>query len=235
MNFEGICSPLAISTATRRSKLDDTLARFTANLAHAALLVFVVLAALAQLGVQTTSFVAVIGAAGLAVGLALQGSLSNFAAGALIILFKPYKAGDHVEGAGKEGTVEEVQIFTTVLNTPDNRRVIVPNSQMMNGVITNISANDTRRVDLTVGVSHEEDLQRVKELLTATLAEEPRILEAPAPMIAVQELADSSTNLVVRPWVRAPDYWPVYWNLTERLKERFREGGVSLPFPRVRL
>ena len=164
-------------------------------------------------------------------GLALQGSLANFAAGVLIIMFRPYKAGDYVEGAGEAGTVKEVQIFTTTLHTPDNKVIIVPNGQMMNGVITNYSTNDTRRVDLVAGVGYGDDLDKVRKVLEELLASDDRILAEPAPKIAVHELADSSVNFVVRPWVKTSDYWPVYWHLTEQMKKRFDAAGINIPFP----
>lgn len=217
--------------AMERAKLEDTLTRFLGNLAHAALLVFVVLAAISQLGIQTASFVAVIGAAGLAVGLALQGSLANFAAGAMIIIFRPYKAGDYIEAAGTAGKVQDVQIFTTVLNTPDNKTVVVPNGKMMSGVITNFNTNDTRRVDLVIGVAYEDDLDRARAVLQEVLGEDERILADPAPVIAVHELADSSVNFVVRPWVKAAHYWLARWGLTETIKKRFDREGISFPFP----
>lgn len=214
-----------------RSKLDVMLASFVANMTYAALMVFVALAAINQVGIQTTSFVAIIGAAGLAVGLALQGSLANFAAGVLLILFRPYKVGDYVEGAGKDGTVKDVQIFTTTLLTPDNKTIIVPNGQMMNGVITNYSTNDTRRVDLVAGVAYGDDLDKVREVLNEIVTGDERVLAEPPPRIAVHELADSSVNFIVRPWVKTSDYWAVYWDMTEQIKKRFDDKGISIPFP----
>ncbi len=214
-----------------KGDLDVTLRRFIANLARMLLMLFVIIAAINQLGVQTASLIALLGAAGLAVGLALQGSLSNFAAGVLIVLFRPYKVGDWIEGGGISGAVEEVQILTTVLKTGDNKRVIIPNSQIMGTTITNYSANETRRVDLVVGVSYDDDLDKVRKELQDLVAADDRILDDPAVTIAVSELADSSVNFVVRPWVKTADYWGVYFDLTEAIKKRFDEVGISIPFP----
>jgi small conductance mechanosensitive channel len=217
--------------AMQKSDVDTTLRRFVANLVRMLLMLFVIIAAIGALGVKTASLVALIGAAGLAVGLALQGSLSNFAAGVLIVMFRPYKVGDWIEGGGVSGAVEEVQILTTVLKTGDNKRVIIPNSQIMGTTITNYSANDTRRVDLVVGVSYSDDLDKVRKELQDLVAAEDRILDDPAVTIAVSELADSSVNFVLRPWVRTEDYWGVYFDLTEAVKKRFDEVGISIPFP----
>ena len=220
-----------LHTVMQKQKVDKTLETFVSNLVRMVLLVFVVIAAISALGVQTTSFIAVLGAAGLAVGLALQGSLSNFAAGVLIVLFRPYRVGDYVEAAGIGGTVEAVQILTTTFKTPDNKRIIVPNSQVMDSVITNYSANDSRRVDMVVGVSYSDDLDKVRKILQELVAADARILPDPACTIAVAELADSSVNFVLRPWVATADYWAVKFDLTEAIKKRFDQEGVSIPFP----
>jgi len=212
-------------------EVDKTLITFVSNLASAVMLIFVIIAAIGALGVQTTSFIAILGAAGLAIGLALQGSLSNFAAGVLIVLFRPYKVGDFIEGAGIAGVVEEVQILTTVLKTGDNKQVIVPNSQIMDSIITNYSANDTRRVDMVIGVSYDDDLDKVRSTIEELVAAEDRILKDPACTIAVSALADSSVNFVVRPWVKTSDYWAVMFDLTEAIKKRFDKEGISFPFP----
>ena len=217
--------------AMQTGDMDITLRRFIANLARMLLMLFVIIAAINALGVQTASLIALVGAAGLAVGLALQGSLANFAAGVLIVLFRPYKVGDWIEGGGISGAVEEVQILTTVLKTGDNKRVIVPNSQIMGTTITNYSANETRRVDLVVGVSYSDDLDKVRKELQDLVDADERILKDPAVTIAVSELADSSVNFVLRPWVKTADYWGVYFDLTERVKKRFDEVGISIPFP----
>jgi small conductance mechanosensitive channel len=211
--------------------LDPIIVGFVSNLAYIALMAFIIIAAMGQLGIQTTSFIAVIGAAGLAIGLAFQGSLSNFAAGFLMILFRPFKAGDFIEGGGSAGIVEEIQVFTTKLKTPDNKIIIVPNSKMMGDNITNFSANPTRRVELVVGVSYSDDIDKVKEVLNAILSQDDRILKDPAPMIALSELADSSVNFVVRVWVNAADYWGVYFDTNETVKKRFDAEGISFPFP----
>jgi small conductance mechanosensitive channel len=220
-----------LRTLMQKQEVDKTLETFVSNLVRMVLLVFVVIAAISALGVQTTSFIAVLGAAGLAVGLALQGSLSNFAAGVLIVLFRPYRVGDYVEAAGIGGTVEAVQILTTTFKTPDNKRIIVPNSQVMDSVITNYSANDTRRVDMIVGVSYGDDLDKVRKNLQELVAADTRILPDPACTIAVAELADSSVNFVLRPWVATADYWAVKFDLTEAIKKRFDQQGISIPFP----
>ncbi|NIV17117.1 MAG: mechanosensitive ion channel [Woeseiaceae bacterium] len=221
----------ALRRLMQKQQVDKTLETFVGNLVRMLLMVFVIIAAISALGVQTTSFVAIIGAAGLAVGLALQGSLSNFASGVLIVLFRPYKVGDWVEAAGISGTVVEVQILTTILRTGDNKQIIVPNSQIMGDIITNYSANDTRRVDLVVGVSYDDDLDSVRATIEELVAAEDRILDDPACTIAVSELADSSVNFVVRPWVKTEDYWSVRFDLTEAIKKRFDKEGISFPFP----
>ena len=221
----------ALRKVLQRQEVDKTLETFVCNLASMVLLVFVIIAAISALGIQTASFIAVLGAAGLAVGLALQGSLSNFAAGVLIVLFRPYKVGDWVEAAGISGSVVEVQILTTVLKTGDNKRVIVPNSQIMDAIITNYSANDTRRIDMVVGVSYSDDLDKVRTTIEELVAADDRILDEPAAQIAVSDLADSSVNFVVRPWVATSDYWGVKFDLTEAIKKRFDQEGISIPFP----
>jgi small conductance mechanosensitive channel len=220
-----------VQTLMQKQEVDKTLETFVGNLVRTVLMVFVVIAAIGAVGVQTTSLIAVLGAAGLAVGLALQGSLSNFASGVLIVLFRPYKVGDWVEAAGISGSVVEVQILTTILKTGDNKQVIVPNSQIMGSIITNYSANDTRRVDLVIGVSYDDDLDKTRETLEELVAADDRILEDPAPTIAVSALADSSVNFVVRPWVKTENYWGVTFDLTEAIKKRFDKEGISFPFP----
>ncbi len=220
-----------IRTALQKSEVDQTLERFVCSLVNMALLVVVIIAAISALGIQTASFIAIFGAAGLAVGLALQGSLSNFAAGVLIVLFRPYKVGDWVEAAGVSGSVDAVQILTTILKTGDNKQVIVPNSQIMDSIITNYSAMDTRRVDMVIGVSYDDDLDKVHKTLKELVEADSRILKDPECKIAVSELGDSSVNFVVRPWVNASDYWGVKFELTEAIKKRFDQEGISFPFP----
>jgi small conductance mechanosensitive channel len=214
-----------------RRKVDATVVSFVANLVYIALLAFVVLAALGQLGVQTTSFIAVIGAAGLAIGLALQGSLSNFAAGFLMIIFRPFKVGDFIEGAGVSGTVEAIQIFTTQLLTPDNKTVIIPNASLTAGNITNYSAKGTRRVDLVFGIGYGDNIDHAKKIIWEVLNKETRILKDPAPTVMLIELADSSVNFAVRPWTTVVDYWGVYSSLSENIKKSFDAEGISIPFP----
>ncbi|MDJ0751784.1 MAG: mechanosensitive ion channel [Woeseiaceae bacterium] len=221
----------AMTKVMQRQDVDKTLQTFVSNLVRMALMVVVIIAAIGALGIQTTSFIAIFGAAGLAVGLALQGSLSNFAAGVLIVLFRPYRVGDYIEAAGIAGTVEGVQILTTILKTPDNKKIIVPNSQVMDSIITNYSANDTRRVDLTVGVSYDDDLDKVTATLRELVEADERILKDPECLIAVSALADSSVNFFVRPWVKSADYWGVHFDLTEAIKKRFDDEGISFPFP----
>lgn len=221
----------AIHKVMQKQEVDKTLETFICNLVRSALLVVVVIAAIGALGVETTSFIAIFGAAGLAVGLALQGSLSNFASGVLIVLFRPYRVGDFIEAAGISGSVEQVQILTTILKTGDNKQIIVPNSQIMDSIITNYSANPTRRVDMVIGVSYDDDLDKVRKTLQELIAAEERILPEPAATIAVSALADSSVNFVVRPWVNSADYWGVMFDLTEAIKKRFDKDGISFPFP----
>ena len=214
-----------------RAKVDETLTKFVVSLTRIALLVFVFIAALGALGVETTSFIAVIGAAGLAVGFALQGSLSNFASGVMLVIFRPFSVGDYVEAGGQSGSVEEIHIFNTVLNTPDNKKVIVPNSKITGDNIINYSARDTRRVDLVFGIGYGDDLLKAKRILEQIVAEDSRILKDPAPTIAVAELADSSVNFAVRPWVKTADYWAVLYDITEKVKLTFDREGISIPFP----
>jgi small conductance mechanosensitive channel len=214
-----------------RSKIDPTVQRFTVNMAYIALMVFVVLAALSQLGIQTTSFIAVLGAAGLAVGLALQGSLANFAAGFLMIIFRPIRVGDYIEGAGVAGTVEEVGIFTTTLVSPDNKTVIIPNAGLTGGNIVNWTLKGTRRVDLMIGIGYGDDIDKAKQLMKDILAQDERILKDPAPQVAMVELGDSSVNFVVRPWVKASDYWGVHMETIEKIKKAFDANGINIPYP----
>lgn len=211
--------------------VDKILETFVCNMAYWMVMVFVILAAISQLGVQTTSLIAVMGAAGLAIGLALQGSLSNFAAGVLIVIFRPYRAGDFVEVAGISGSVVHVQILTTVLTTGDNKQIVVPNAQIMASIITNYSANDTRRVDMIIGVSYDDNLDKVRDTLRELVNADSRIMQDPECLIAVAELADSSVNFFVRPWVKSSDYAAVKFDLTETIKKRFDQDGISFPFP----
>ncbi|MAX33725.1 small conductance mechanosensitive channel [Onishia taeanensis] len=217
--------------AMERAKVEPLLVKFLGNILRTLLLIVVVLAAISQLGIQTTSLIAVLGAAGLAVGLALQGSLANFAAGVLVIIFRPYKIGDYVEAGGVAGTIDDVQIFTTELKTGDNRKIIVPNGQMMSGAITNYSSHDTRRVDLVASVGYDADIDVVRRVLEEVVAKDSRVLASPAPNIRMSAMLDSSVDWIVRPWVKASDYWDVYWEMTEEIKRRFDAEGISIPFP----
>lgn len=214
-----------------KSKVDHTLISFVASLAYVVMQVFVVVAALEKLDIKTTSFVAILGAAGLAIGLALQGSLANFASGVLMIIFKPFKVGDLVEAAGVLGTVRDIGIFTTHVDTLDNRKTIVPNAKLMSDNITNYSANDTRRVDLIAGISYSDDIDKARAAIDAVLKEIPEILQTPAPDIFVSEMADSSVNFAVRPWCNPADYWAVYFGVTEGIKKKFDSAGICIPFP----
>jgi len=190
-----------------------------------------VLAALAKFGIQTASFVAILGAAGFAIGFALQGSLANFAAGVLILVLRPFRVGDFIIGAGEAGTVKKIQLFTTELATPDNIKVMVPNGKLFGDVIKNVTAYDTRRVDLVIGIGYSSDIQKAYDVMMDIISKDSRILSDPPAQIAVSELADSSVNSVVRPWVKKEDYWPVRFELTRKIKEAFDENTIEIPFP----
>jgi len=214
-----------------KAKMDDILVDFVCTIARAALLLFVIIAALEQFGVDTTSLIALLGAAGLAVGLAMQNSLANFAAGVMLIVFHPFRAGDYVEAGGTSGTVEKISIFSTVMRTPDNREVIVPNGNIYGSNIINFSARDTRRIDLVFGIGYDDDIRKARDIIVSILDQDERILQDPAPVVAVGELGASSVDFVVRPWVTTADYWNVRWDLLEKIKLAFDENGVSIPFP----
>lgn len=214
-----------------KAEVEPIIIGFVSSMAYIALLAFVVIAALGQLGIQTTSFIAILGAAGLAIGLALQGSLANFAAGFLMIIFRPFKVGDFIEGAGVAGVVQNIQIFTTTLNTPDNKTIIIPNAKLSGDNIINYSAQETRRVDMTVGVAYDADLAHVKNVLNDIIGKDERILADPGPQVAVAELADNSVNFVVRVWTNTADYWGVMFDTTETIKNRFDKEGIGIPFP----
>ena len=214
-----------------RAKMDAILVNFLGSIAHGMLMLFVVVAAVRQLGIDTTSMVALIGAAGLAMGFALQDSLGNFASGVLLILFRPFTTGDYVEAGGVAGTVEKITIFSTVMRTGDNREIIVPNSAIFGGTITNNSTRDTRRIDMMFSIGYGDDLQLAKETLNDILKADERVLQDPAPSVAVAELADSSVNLKVRPWVKTGDYWDVHADITEKVKLTFDAKGISIPYP----
>ncbi|WP_333796757.1 mechanosensitive ion channel family protein [Rheinheimera sp.] len=224
-----------VSKALLLRKVDRAVVSFLSSIVYAGALIAVALIALSHLGIQTTSFIAILGAAGLAIALALQGSLSNFASGVLIIIFRPFKAGDMVDVAGISGVVERIDIFQTIFKTGDNKKIIVPNSQITGGPIINYSAEPRRRIDLVIGISYDSDLRRAKQILHDILSNDPRVLKDPAPVIAVSALADSAVQLVVRPWVQAADYWPVYWNILEKVKLDFDQQGIEIPFPQMSL
>ena len=220
-----------LKNAMIKRNLDPMLASFITSIVHVLIVVFVVIASLSKLGVQTTSLIAIVGAAGLAVGLSLQNSLSSFAAGVMIIGFRPFKVGDYIEAGGTAGVVEGIQIFSTRLRTGDNKTVIVPNSGIIGGNIVNYSDRETRRVDMQFGIGFDDDIDKAKQILQDLLDSDERVLDEPAPLIAVSELADSSVNLIVRPWVSNADYWPLLWDLTEQAKLRFDREGIHIPYP----
>ncbi len=233
--FVGWIAAKLISAVFKRMltkvRFDAALVSFVSSMTYVGLMAFVIIAALGQLGVQTTSLIAVIGAAGLAIGLALQGSLANFAAGVLIVIFKPFKVGDFVEGAGTSGVIEEIGIFTMEMKSLDNKKIIVPNAKMLGDNIVNHTAKEIRRVDIVAGVSYKDDLDKVKKVLADILAKDERVLRDPAPTIAVLELAASSVNFAVRPWVKTADYWDVFFATQESIKKRFDSENICIPFP----
>jgi len=215
----------------RKRNVDETLVLFVSNVLYVLIIAFVFIAAIKKVGVDTTAALAVVGAAGLAIGFALQGSLGNFAAGLMLIIFRPFKVGDFIEAAGAKGTVEEIRIFTTRLKSPDNKIIIVPNAKVTGDNVVNYSAKETRRVDLVIGVSYEDNLDKVRGVIKAVLSEDARILQEPEPTIGLLEMADSSVNFAVRPWVKTADYWGVYFDTLEKLKKRFDSEGITIPFP----
>lgn len=215
----------------KKNNVELTLVNFLTNLIYYTLVVLVVVAAVGRLGVNTTSFLTIIGAAGLAIGLALKDSLSNFAAGVMLVLFRPFTIGDVVSTAGITAKVEKITIFNTLFCTADNQLVIVPNNKIISDIITNINAKDTRRIDLVVGISYTDDMVQTKGVLERLAKEDSRVLTDPATTVAVAELADSSVNLVFRPWVKTADYWAVRFDLTEKIKNALDEAGISIPFP----
>jgi len=215
-----------------KGKVDITLIGFLRNITYYTLLVLVAFTAAEQLGISTTSFLTIIGAAGLAVGLALKDSLANFAAGVMLILFRPFHIGDYVVAGGVEGTVESISIFNTNMQTPDNRKVIVPNGKITNDVITNVTANPTRRLDLIIAIGYDENIARVRTVLAQILSANARVLPEPPPTITVAELGDSSVNLAVRPWVNCGDYLAVQGDLLEKIKTTFDQEGITIPYPK---
>ena len=222
-----------ISKVMLHNGVDSTVTSFVASLVYGIAFALTIIVSISHLGFNTTSLVAILGAAGLAVGLALQGSLSNFASGVLLILFRPFKAGDFVEVAGVAGVVEEIQIFSTMMKTGDNKTVVIPNGNITGGVITNYSTKPTRRIDLVIGVGYDADLALTKEILNKVVKADERVLEEPGVTIGVSELADSSVNFVVRPWVKSGDYWPTYFDLLENIKVALDDAGIEIPFPQM--
>jgi len=222
---------LVVKITRKTGKVDETLLKFLSNIIYYILMIVVLLTALEQLGVDTTSFLAILGAAGLAIGLALKDSLSNFASGVMIIMFRPFKVGDFINAGGVSGSVEEISIFNTVLKTGDNQTLIVPNGAITSGTITNVNAKPTRRVDLVVGIGYDDDIKKAKEVLNTIITSDERVLVDEGVTVAVSELADSSVNFVVRAWVNTPDYWAVKFDLTENIKLTFDKEGISIPYP----
>lgn len=214
-----------------KRNVDPTLSKFVVSLVKIALITFVIISAISQVGIETTSFVAIIGAAGLAIGFALQGSLSNFASGVMLIIFKPIKVDDFIEGGGAIGVVESIGIFVTTVVTVDNKVIFIPNSTLTGGNIVNYSTKDTRRVDMVFGIGYNDDIDKAKSAIQSVLNSHSNILKDPAPQIVVSELADSSVNFSVRPWVNSADYWDVYFDVMEQVKKKFDEQNISIPFP----
>lgn len=221
----------AVRRTSERGNVDPTLSGFLSVAVYWLVLIFVIVAALGIFGIPTASFVAVLGAAGLAIGLAFQGTFSNFASGVMLLLFRPISVGDFVDVGGTSGTVKSIGIFSTTMNTPDNVRTIVPNSQIFGETIQNFSANDTRRIDLVIGVDYGDDLQLAKDTILRVVQADERVLDDPAPLVAVDELGGSSVNFVVRPWVNTPDYWDVRRDLVRALKDEVEAAGLSFPYP----
>jgi small conductance mechanosensitive channel len=216
-----------------KAKVDTILVNFISSIISTVLLLFVVVASLDQLGVDTTSLIALIGAAGLAIGLALQGTLQNLASGVMLIIFRPFNDGDFVEAAGVSGVVEEIGIFTTTMRTGDNREIIIPNGEIFGGTITNYSKRARRRVDMVFGIGYDDDIKKAKDILIKILDEDERVLKDPAPLVAVGELADSSVNFNVRPWCATGEYWNVYYDIHEKVKLTFDAEGISIPYPQM--
>ena len=215
----------------KKRKVDPSLEHFLESLVGILLKIMLFITVISMFGVQMTSFIAILGAAGLAVGLALQGSLANLAAGVLILLFKPFKVGDLIEAQGFLGTINKIQIFSTLIKTPDNKMVVMPNGVLTSGAITNYTAEKVRRVDLTFGIGYGDDIKKAQDLLLEMVGKHKKVLKDPAPMVRVSELADSSVNFTVRPWCKTEDYWDVFFDLTEQVKLRFDKEGISIPFP----
>ena len=214
-----------------KSQVDESLKRFLGSIVTVMLKIMLLITVVSTLGVQMTSFIAILGAAGLAVGLALQGSMANFAGGVLILLFKPFKVGEVIEAQGYIGTVNDIQVFNTILKTFDNKTIIIPNGGLSNGSITNYSIEPTRRVDMTFGIGYSDDIPKAKDVLNKIIEGDKRVLKDPAPMVRVSELGDNSVNFVVRVWCNAPDYWDIYCDTHEKVKMEFDKNEISIPFP----
>lgn len=216
-----------------KAKVDESIVNFSGSIVYALVIAFAVIASLAKFGVQTTSIVALLGAVGFAIGFALQGSLANFAAGVMILLFRPFKIGDFVEAGGVLGTVTDISLFNTILTSPDNVKIIVPNGKIHGDTIKNYSGFDKRRVDLVIGISYDSPIDKAISIIQDVIKGDDRVLQEPKPQIAVSELADSSVNLVVRPWVKKENYWDVRFDLMKKIKEEFDENGIEIPFPQT--
>ncbi|MEO5584359.1 MAG: mechanosensitive ion channel domain-containing protein [Flavobacteriales bacterium] len=225
----------AMARIMQKRDVDPSLIPFVRGMVGAVLKVGLVISVIQMIGVETTSFIAVLGAAGLAIGMALSGTLQNFAGGVMILLFKPYKVGDFIEAQGHTGTVHSIQIFNTVLKTPDNKTVILPNSPVSTGPIVNFSTEPQRRVDMSFGISYDDDIDTAKKTLSEIMEEDDRVLKEPAPLVVVGELADSSVNITVRVWAKSEDYWGVFFDMHERVKKLFDAKGISIPFPQMRV
>ena len=221
----------AIDKAMTKTKVDLSLQKFLLSFVGIIVKLLLVIAIFSKLEIEMNSFIAILGAAGLAVGLALQGSLANFAGGVLILLFRPFKIGDYIEAHGYSGSIKEIQIFNTILTTPDNKIIILPNGPLSNSSITNYSTAPNRRVDMTFGIGYSDDLLKAKKILNSLAEADERIFDDPAPMVAVGELADSSVNFVVRAWCKSSDYWGIYFDMMEKVKIKFDKEGISIPFP----
>jgi len=216
-----------------RRGFDPTVVGFVANIAFVVLLALVIIAAMSQLGIPTAQFIAIIGAAGLAIGLALQGSLSNFASGVLLVSFRPARVGDYIETAGTAGTVSEITVFSTTLITPDRRTITVPNSKVLDGPLVNYTTSATRRLDLVMGIAYDADVTRAKAILARLCEQDERVMREPPPQIGVLRLGASSVDIALRPWVATQDYWPLHFDLHERIKREFDANGIGIPFPQL--
>lgn len=223
----------AVSKILNKRDLDKSLRSFLVSILGISLKILVVITALSQLGMQMTSFIALIGAAGLAIGMAFSGTLSNFAGGVMLLIFRPFKVGDYIQAQGENGTVDEIQIFHTILKTVDNKVIYIPNGSLANGNMTNFSHQDTRRVDFTVGIGYGDQYDKAKEVLERFIQEDDRIMKEPAPFIGLHQLADSSVNIAFRVWTRKEDYWPVYFQINEKIYKEFDKEGLNIPFPQM--